>query len=84
MKKALISPNEKPITYISSWTVDGRAVYSDYPNSCRIAEVVDIDFEIAPPLFWVDCANDVTSENYWYDTANNTINPIVDAPKPLA
>ena len=84
MKKALISPQENPISYISSWVSRTQPVNSYYPNSCRIAEVADSEFEIAPPLFWVNCADDVTAENYWFDTSNDIINPIVNAPQPPA
>lgn len=81
MKKALISPNESPITHITSW-VNDTPVYSAYPNSCRVAEVCDTEFEVAPPLFWADCADDVVADQFYYDTVNQTFNPIVNEPKP--
>jgi hypothetical protein len=89
MKKALISPNESPIQYISGWTetIPKQPIYSVYANSCRVAEVCDAEFEIAPPLFWVDCADDVVSDDvvsdeFYYDTIANEILPIVNAPMP--
>jgi hypothetical protein len=84
MKKALISLNESPIQYISGWTQSNpkTPIYSTYANSCRVAEVCDTEFEIAPPLFWVDCADDVTADKFYYDTSDETINPIVNAPYP--
>jgi hypothetical protein len=83
MKKAIISPNESPIIYISGYTQDNQPIYSNYPNSCRVAEVCDTEFEIAPPLFWVDCANEVIADQFYYDTTTNQILPIVNAPMPV-
>lgn len=81
MKKALISPNESPIQYIASWTDTApyKPVYGTYSNSCRVAEVCDAEFEVAQPLFWVDCADDVVADEYYFDTATNTIVPISNA-----
>jgi hypothetical protein len=42
----------------------------------RVAEVCDVVFEVAPPLFWVACADDVVADEYWYDPTNQTIKPI--------
>ena len=84
MKKAIISPNESPIQYISGWTETNpkTPIYSTYANSCRVAEVCDTEFEIAPPLFWVDCADDIVADQFYYDTTTNQILPIVNAPMP--
>lgn len=83
MKKALISPNEAPIQHIVSWTLTPiKAVYESYPNSCRVAEVVAQPFEVAEPLFWVDCGDDVVADRFYYNTVTNTINPVEDAPPP--
>ena len=84
MKKALISPNETPIKYVSSWTDDTprKPIYSDYANSCRVAEVCDAEFEVAQPLFWADCADDVVADEWYYNTATNEILPVVNAPYP--
>jgi hypothetical protein len=81
MKKALISPNESPIKHIVAW-VDKKAIYEDYPNSCRVAEVENNSFDVAPPLFWVDCADNVVADQFYYDTQTQTINPVVNAPYP--
>jgi hypothetical protein len=84
MKKTLISPNETPIQYVSGWTEANpkEPIYSTYENSCRVAEVCDAEFEVAPPLFWVDCADDVVADQFYYDTATNQILPIVNVPMP--
>jgi len=48
----------------------------------RVAEVSDTTFEVAPPLFWVECADDVVADQFYYDTETQTIvikpNAIVD------
>lgn len=77
MKNALISPNEQ-IQYISAW--NGQVpVYSEAGQ--RIAEVSQNTFPIAPPLFWVECADNVTAEGYCYvDNACVVIPP--NAPEP--
>jgi len=63
MKKALISPNEK-VLYISGW--DGQSpVYTELGQ--RVAEVCDAEFEVAAPLFWLDCADDVVADQFYYD-----------------
>jgi hypothetical protein len=41
----------------------------------RIAQVQDNEFEVASPLFWVDCNNDVIADQFWYDPADQTIKP---------
>jgi hypothetical protein len=53
--KALISPNE--LIYISE---------NRYGQ--RIAEVVDDEniFDVAPPLFWIDCPQNCNERNFAY------------------
>ena len=86
--QALISPNEAPISYISSWTAGTppKPVFSTYPNSCRVAQVEpdDQSFPVAEPMFWTTCPNNCVADQWYYDTANQTINLIVNAPKPVA
>ena len=81
MKNALISPNEQ-VQYISAWVLmDGtyEPIYSVAGQ--RVAEVAQNIFPVAPPLFWVECADDVTAETYCYvDNACVVIPP--DVPKP--
>lgn len=52
--KALISPNEK--IYASDGTVLGD----------RIAQVCEESFDVALPLFWVDCPDDCMSSTHYY------------------
>lgn len=72
MKNALISPNEQVYKY------DGTLL------GVRVAEVSDTPFEVAPPLFWVECADDVVADQFYYDEATQTIIaiPVKPAPTP--
>ena len=86
--KALISPSEAPIFDIASWTTTFpyQPVMEAYLNSCRVAQVEPDDqiFPVANPLFWTDCADNCNPVDTYYDTVAQTINPIVNAPKPAA
>jgi hypothetical protein len=62
MKKALISPNESVIHY------DGSTVLGH-----RIAEVHDTGFDVALPLHWIDCADDLVVDTHYYDAGDSTI-----------
>lgn len=42
----------------------------------RIAQVEQQEFEVAPPLFWVACADNVVADQFWYDPSDQTIKPI--------
>lgn len=70
--KALISPNE---------------VYSDnYGNTfgMRVAAVADEAFDVAAPLFWVDCSDDTClTKMYSGGVFLDIIKPPVDAPVPV-
>ena len=59
MKQALISPTEPKET------------------GYRVAQVVDQyqTFEVGQPLFWVECADDVKADQFWYDPQTQTIEP---------
>ena len=41
----------------------------------RVAQVEETEFEVAPPLFWVDCANTEKADQCWYDPSDQTIKP---------
>ncbi len=84
MKKALISTTETNIQYISGWTESNppRAIFATYLNSYRVAQVSNTEFAVYHTLFWVDCADDVVADEFYYDTSNQTIKPIVNAPYP--
>ena len=85
MKNALISPNESPIQYTSGWTTDTppEPIYTPIANSCRVAEVEDQTFEVALPLFWTPCADDVVADQFYYNTVDEQIYPVPEpAPYP--
>ena len=42
----------------------------------RVAQVEQQEFDISSPLFWVDCADDVVADQFWYDPQDKTIKPI--------
>lgn len=50
-----------------------KALISPLENN-RIVEIVDATFPVAEPLFWVDCANDVSLE--WSYSNGNFIQPV--------
>lgn len=86
MKNALIAPNQAPIKYVSSWTTDvpPQPVYTPIDNSCRVAEVKTQTFEVAAPLFWTECDDDVVADLFYYNTSDNEIYPIPEpAPEPV-
>ncbi|CAB4169224.1 hypothetical protein UFOVP1516_71 [uncultured Caudovirales phage] len=58
--KALICPNE-PVTNF------------DNTSGYRIAEVTEASFDVAEPLYWLDCNDTVVADVYYFDTATNSI-----------
>ncbi len=81
--KALISPLETT-QYISGWTVDNPpvAVIENIPNAYRIVEVAEQEFEVAEPFYWVDIADNLVTENVYYDSSDNTIKIVQDVAEP--
>lgn len=70
--KALISPNEIfTWTWISDWFKNDQnkwePIYSTIENCQRVAQVVTDNkvFEVALPLYWVDCPDNCAAD-YWY------------------
>jgi hypothetical protein len=85
MKNALISPNESPIRYVSGWTTDipHERIYTPIANSCRVAQVENQTFEVSSPLFWTPCADNVTADQWYYNTNDQQIYPVPEpAPYP--
>jgi hypothetical protein len=86
--KALIDPTVTPISYVSGWTTTFpyQPIISEYPNSCRVAQVEPDNqiFAVAEPLFWTDCPDNCVADQWYFDTATNIVNPVVNAPKPAA
>lgn len=46
----------------------------------RVAEVRQQEFQVAEPLFWVACANNVVADQFWYDPTDQTIKLIPEPP----
>lgn len=60
MKKALISPAEDIIDSNTGVVL-----------GVRIAEVNSTTFEVAEPLYWIDCGDEVDATDYYYNTDTN-------------
>ena len=84
MKNALIDPNESPVKYILEWTTDTppQPIYGYIENSYRVCEISDQTFEIALPLFWTSCNNNVIADQWYYNNNDKEIYPIPNAPYP--
>jgi hypothetical protein len=49
----------------------------------RVAEVVDQTFEVALPLFWTPCDDDVVADQWYYNMGDQNIYPVPPpAPEP--
>lgn len=86
MKFALINPNQIA-TYISSWVWDFVnktyiPVYSNYEDSQLVCDISETEFDVAPPLFWMPCDDSVQTYQWYLDTIEQTINQIVNEPRP--
>lgn len=84
MKKALISPKES-VSHIVGWNelVDpAQPIFEKYENSTRIAEVCDQQFEVAYPMFWIDCEDNIVADQYWYNIETSQILPVENVPMP--
>jgi len=42
----------------------------------RVAQFEENSFEVAPPLFWVNCLDEVVQDQFWYDPTDEQIKPI--------
>ena len=67
--KALISPQEV-------------VSYFDGTNGYRVADTSQTGFEVASPLFWVDCSGDVVADQFYYDPVSNDIKAVPVPPPP--
>ena len=84
--QALISPNEAPITYVASWTTNFpyQPVMAVYANSCRVAQVEPDDkiFVVAESLSWVDCADNIVADQWYFDPNDSQIKEVPLKPQP--
>jgi hypothetical protein len=89
---ALINPNE-PVKHTIAWELNPNwngnpktkylPINEIIPNAQRVCEVAENTFEIGEPLFWMECANDVIADQFYYDDISKTIKPIVNEPMPV-
>jgi hypothetical protein len=42
----------------------------------RVAQVEQQEFEVALPLFWVDCDDTIVTDKYWFDPIDNSFKEI--------
>lgn len=64
MNNALISPNETVYSY------DGTLLGE------RIAETLQTPFPVAPPLYWIECADEVNASEWYFQTETQSCQPI--------
>ena len=48
----------------------------------RVAEVAPAAFEVAPPFFWAECADEVVADKFWYDPVSEALEPVPLPPEP--
>jgi len=49
----------------------------------RVAQVSNETFDISTPFFWVNCADNVLADQFWYDPSDQTIKPVPVPDPPL-
>ena len=84
MEKALVSTNEQ-VLWISGWSTDNSSqpIYTPIENAQRIAQVEVTPFEVAPTLFWTDCADNVVADLFYYDSVTHVVIPVPEpTPRP--
>ena len=71
MKKALISPQEVVTNF-------------DSTTGIRVAQVEESSniFEVAAPLYWIDCPDEVSADVYYYDNVQNKFVLVPPPPPP--
>jgi hypothetical protein len=84
--QAIIDPRHKAI-YISSWDETTPSsptpIFSPIANSARVCQVEsEATFNIAAPLFWTSCTDDVVADRFYYQTNTSTFLVVSDAPLP--
>ena len=72
MKQALVAPNEPVFNYDEPPVQIGE----------RIAETAIEAFPVAPPLFWVECEDDVVADQFYWD--GTACVPVPPRPAPVS
>ena len=78
---ALIDPTTS-VQHVVGWDVDRNPILETYPNSARVCETSANPFEVAPPLFWTPCADNIVADQFWYSTTDATFSPVENVPPP--
>ncbi len=42
----------------------------------RVAEIAAAEFEVASPMFWIECPDDVKADEFWYDPVTLTLKSV--------
>lgn len=71
--KALISPTQvSNYSWVSNWFLNESVdppnwvpIYSEIQGCIRVAEVEEIPFPVAEPLYWMDCPDNCKAD-LWY------------------
>jgi hypothetical protein len=50
----------------------------------RVAQVEAQSFEVAAPLFWIDCPDDCVADVWWYYNGTCEVMPTPPEPEPEA
>ena len=48
---------------------------------CRVAQLAEVPFEVAPPLYWVDCPDDIHESEYFYSPGTDSF--VLIPPPPI-
>lgn len=82
MKKALIDPTTT-VYQVIGWdntVTPPKPIFQEIPNSDRVAEVLSTPFEVAAPLFWVDCVDEAVADVWYFNTVTRIVTIIPDPP----
>lgn len=73
MKKALID-SESTVTWVIGFVPDTNPIVPiTKAMGLRVCDVMDTEFPVEMPMFWVDCGDDCTRDNSYYDEASKTV-----------
>jgi len=72
MKKALISPEEMKTLGVDTVTIDNSIV-----SGARVVQIEDVAFDVAEPLFWVDCPDHYIQQDCVYTNGEVVYSPRV-------
>ena len=81
MQKAIIDPRVT-VYRVTGYAPDGSDIVQQIPDSARVAEVTDVEFPVAEPLFWVACPDEAKADQWYYDTVQKVCLQIPSPPAP--